>query len=455
MLMELFFDFEMALSQVKSKRTQKYLNEVLSTYYNHEYRSCIVMLYATTFADALEKIKTMAEVYKNEKAEDFLKTYEANRESNKAYSALERDVKEFVVKSGLINDVEKKQWDHLKDYRDYCAHPVVEKDYELISPNAEQVRMHIRNMFEALFLKDAILTDVKIFDEFLSKVESFYDRNEFDGLKEYVSTRYIQRLDFKTKGKFIKNLWKFSFYISNVECDKYRAVACRLIIWIIESDKNAMLEFISDNIDYFNGKIDYTELVINKGDRDFEFYENKSIALMFFLYKVPEVYKMLSEDNQTEIQKIAYKNVNILLISPYLFEGSNIHIDAIKANLIGLNYCFIPYLANEICKRAREKFDTNYNELMIYYFFNCQNSLRWSPDWDYINQTYMDIISNILPYFTQKQCNNFISGLNEFYTQATCFRSFARQMVDYIKEKGFDIQFEQYAVNLLDYIDGN
>lgn len=123
--------------------------------------------------------------------------------------------------------------------------------------------------------------------------------------------------------------------------------------------------------------------------------------------------------------------------------------------MIGLNYCFIPYLANEICKRAREKFDTNYNELMIYYFFNCQNSLRWSPDWDYINQTYMDIISNILPYFTQKQCNNFISGLNEFYTQATCFRSFARQMVDYIKEKGFDIQFEQYAVNLLDYIDGN
>ena len=47
------FDFENATKQVKSKRIQKYLEEVISTYNNCEYRSCIVMLYATTFADAL------------------------------------------------------------------------------------------------------------------------------------------------------------------------------------------------------------------------------------------------------------------------------------------------------------------------------------------------------------------------------------------------------------------
>ena len=57
-----YFDFESEISNVKSKNTQKYLREVLSTYYNREYRSCIVMLYATTFADSLEKIKTMANI---------------------------------------------------------------------------------------------------------------------------------------------------------------------------------------------------------------------------------------------------------------------------------------------------------------------------------------------------------------------------------------------------------
>lgn len=84
-------------------------------------------------------------------------------------------IKDFITKSRLINDVEEKQWEHLKDYRDYCAHPVVEENYELISPTGDQVRMHIRNMFETLFLKDAILTDVKIFEEFLEKAESYYD----------------------------------------------------------------------------------------------------------------------------------------------------------------------------------------------------------------------------------------------------------------------------------------
>lgn len=186
------FDFENAIKQVKSKRIQKYLEEVISTYNNCEYRSCIVMLYATTFADALDKIRTMSEVYQNEKAEKFLEKYNKGRNDNRSYSALEREVKEFIVNSGLINDIEEKQWEHLKDYRDYCAHPVVERDYGLISPNEEQVRMHIRNMFEALFLKDAILTDNKVFEEFLIRIEDFYDRNQLDGLDEYVNTRYIR-----------------------------------------------------------------------------------------------------------------------------------------------------------------------------------------------------------------------------------------------------------------------
>ena len=69
------FDFENATKQVKSKRIQKYLEEVISTYNNCEYRSCIVMLYATTFADTLDKIRTMSEVYQNEKAEKFLEEY--------------------------------------------------------------------------------------------------------------------------------------------------------------------------------------------------------------------------------------------------------------------------------------------------------------------------------------------------------------------------------------------
>lgn len=449
----MYFDFEVAISQVRSRKTQKYLKEVLSTYYNHEYRSCIVMLYATTFADALEKIKMMADVYQNEKAEKFLEKYEADRKANKAYSALEREIKEFIVQCGLINDVEEKQWDHLKDYRDYCAHPVVESDYELISPNGDQVRMHIRNMFEAIFFKDSILADNKLFDEFLQKIESFYDRNGLVGLEEYVSTRYIKRLDLRTKGKFIKNLWKFAFSVNDAECDKYRLVAYRSLIWIIESDKNNLLRFIESNIDYFNGKIDFQEFSIDRETKAYNLYENKSTSLICFLYNIPEVYNMLSLDNQTEIRVVAYKNINLLLMSSYLFEDRRQHVEELKSFICGLNYCLDSYFVNAVCKTANEQFDDSYNELLIYYFFNCQNSSIWSPDWDYINGTYRDILINNIPYFTEKQISDFIKELTSFHTQATCFMTMAQQIVDTVKKKGYEIKYDEYNINLLQYVE--
>mgnify|MGYP001623870512 CR=1 FL=1 len=451
--MDKYFDIENAIKEVKSKRIKKYLQEVLSTYHNCEYRSCIVMLYATTFADALEKIKTMSEVYQNEKAAKFLEKYEENRKANKAYSALERDVKDFIVESGLINDVEKKQWEHLKDYRDYCAHPVVEKDYELISPNAEQVRMHIRNMFEALFMKDAILTDSKLFEEFICKIESFYDRNGLDELEEYVNTRYICRLNLKMKGKFIKNLWKFAFYIDNEECDKYRLVAYRAMIWIIQSDRSRVLEFIEKNIEYFNGRIYFQDISLEFGDNDFKYYENKTLSLLYFLYKVPEVYKMLSGDNQTEIKSISRKNINLQLISPYLYETSKEHVNTLLENINGLNNCLDTNLASDLFKQAYSQFDYEYNNLVIFYFYNCQNSSRWSPDWDYVNWTYRDLLSDSLPYFTPKQMHEFLLELSSFYVQATSFKSMAKQIVAIVKEKGYEIDFSNYDIDLTKYVD--
>lgn len=442
------FDFENATKQVKSKRIQKYLEEVISTYNNCEYRSCIVMLYATTFADALDKIRTMSEVYQNEKAEKFLEEYNKGRNNNRAYSALEREVKEFIVDSGLINDIEEKQWEHLKDYRDYCAHPVVERDYGLISPNEEQVRMHIRNMFEALFLKDAILTDNKVFEDFLGKAEDFYDRNQLDGLEEYVNTRYIRKLDLNTKGKFIKNLWKFSFYIDgDAECDKYRRVAYRVIIWIIQSDKSDILKFIEENISYFNGKIRYQEVITEKNSYNLKFYENRTLALIYLLYRVPEIYGILSEDNQTEIKSVVKKNINLILMAPYLFENSQKHVNRIIKELKDDN-CLIPVFLNELREKGYKRYDYEYNELVIYYFYNCQNSNQWSPDWNLINLTYNHIVSDAIPFFTFNQMDSFLKQLPESYEQATCMGKMANQIIDIIKKKGYEIDFTKYEVNI-------
>ena len=451
--MDEHFDIEEALLQVKSKKTQKYLKEVLSTYFNGEYRSCIVMLYATTHIDALEKIKIMAEVYQNDKAEKFLEDYENKRKSGEHYSNLERDIKDYTEKSGLINDVEKKQWEHLKDYRDYCAHPVVSQDYELISPNSEQVRMHIRNMFEALFLKDAILTDDKIFDEFLQKTESFYDRNGLDELKEYVNKRYINKLSIKAKKKFVKNLWKFTFYIDNEECNKYREIALYALSWIIKSDKTQLLSYIKEDVSYFNGKINFQEVNVKKDEINVDFRDNRTLSLLLFLYSFPEVYGMLSPDNQTEIKSISKKNINLILISPYLYDSREAHADELIKELKGINFCLITSLANDLFNQAYKNFDYTYNRVLIYYFFNCQCSPLWSPDYDFINATYKKLISIALPHFEKSQLEDFLQNITDIYTKANCFKELASLIVKVNENRNFNIDFSSFDINILEYVE--
>ena len=255
------------------------------------------------------------------------------------------------------------------------------------------------------------------------------------------------------KGKFIKNLWKFAFYIDNEECDKYRLVAYRAMIWIIQSDRSRVLEFIEKNIEYFNGRIHFQDISLEFGDNDFKYYENKTLSLLYFLYKVPEVYKMLSGDNQTEIKSISRKNINLQLISPYLYETSKEHVNTLLENINGLNNCLDTNLASDLFKQAYSQFDYEYNNLVIFYFYNCQNSSRWSPDWDYVNWTYRDLLSDSLPYFTPKQMHEFLLELSSFYVQATSFKSMAKQIVAIVKEKGYEIDFSNYDIDLTKYVD--
>lgn len=451
--MDEYFDFEQALVDVKSKRTKKYLREVLSTYRNKEYRSCIVMLYAVTYTDALEKIKTLADMYQNAKAEKFLEKFDEKRRNNKAYSTLELDIKTFIVNSGLLSDVEIKEWEHLKDYRDYCAHPVVGKEYELISPNAEQVRNHIRNMFEALFLKDALVADNSLFEEFVFKIESFYDRNKLEGFEEYVKTRYISKLDLISKCKFIKKLWKFSFGIDNDECNKYRRIAYRSLIWLIESDKANTLEYMNENMEYFNGKIVFQDIDISFDEKDICFYNNRSLALVYLLYRIPEIYDNLSKDNQVEIKSIIEKNINLIIMSSYVYDDSQLHKDRIIEGLSGINNCLNHVFIEEISQKAYEDFNYYYNDVITFYFFNCLNSSLWSPDFNYINWTYRDILMYMLPYFTKNQLDVFLEQLSSVYVQASCFKSLAYQIKCIIDEKKYNLDLNSYDINLLDYID--
>lgn len=77
---------------------------------------------------------------------------------------------------------------------------------------------------------------------------------------------------------------------------------------------------------------------------------------------------MLSGDNQTEIKSISRKNINLQLISPYLYETSKEHVNTLLENINGLNNCLDTNLASDLFKQAYSQFDYEYNNLVIFYF---------------------------------------------------------------------------------------
>ncbi len=445
------FIFEDELENVKNKRTQEYLQEVLSTYYNHEYRSCIVMLYAVTFTDFLDKFSTLAELYDDKESQEFLIRYKEKRENKSTpYSALEKEVKEFAQKKGMLSDIEVKQWERLKEYRDYCAHPVVGSEFELISPSSEQVRAHIRNMFEAIFLKDAIITK-KIFEEFLSNIKSFYDRNGVEAFEEYIEARYISRLNTKAKCDFVRNLWKLAFYIDEDEENKYRAIYYRALIQIIKSDKDEILDFMGEQAAFFNGHIRYEHISVEKADKDIKVYDYCTVSLLFTMFSIPEIGEIISDDNKIQLGQVAHKNVNYLLLARALYNGEEEHVRDIIDNLTDLNFCFSNDLLLLLWKNR--VLSSSYNDLIIYYFFNCMGSSRFNPDYDYINWTYTGIVSKALPTFSEEQLCNLLSQISCSYISANIFSSMKKQILNLVKEKGYNIDYSEYDIDITKFGD--
>lgn len=444
-----YFDLEEAMEKVTSKKTKKYLKEVISTYNNKNFRSCIVMLYAITYIDILNKIQMQSDLYKDANANSFLANYNKKRSENAKYSDLERLIFEFAKTKSMLSDVEIRQWEHLKDYRDYCAHPVFNKDYELISPNREQVKAHIRNMCEAIFFKDAIIHG-KIFDDFFDSIKSFFDRNSLNLFKDYVNKRYIAHLDIYTKKQFCKNLWKIAFSIQDEECKKYRIIAYRSLIEIINSDKTALIVFFLEEQAFFNGHIFYDNITINIDSKSVFLYEYSSTSMLYLLHSIPELFSVLNSGHIEEFKNLSTKNINYLLFSDFLFENSALHVKAIIQTLSGLNHCLDFNILNKVWKKAASQDDFTYNDLIIHYFINNQNS-HFHPDFDYLNETYNGIIKNTIATFTKSQLETLISQLTVGYTDAHCFLNLCVDCKNLITEKQYDIDYSKYNINLNNY----
>lgn len=166
----------------------------------------------------------------------------------------------------------------------------------------------------------------------------------------------------------------------------------------------------------------------------------------------PGIVKYLTKDNFQELELLADKNTNYLLLSYFLYPNSKTHVDKLQIHLIvDSKRCINDEVLRKIHKIAIEKYDNTYNDLIIYYFFNCQNSSIYKPDYDYINWTYDNTLKYFLPYFTQDQTNEFLKQLNSTYVQAHCFKDLVAQLKQIIADNHYAIDFTTYEIDISKY----
>lgn len=146
------YNIENLSLKINSEKTKIYFKEVSSSYYNGNYRAAMVTLYSVVINDILIKLEMLEEIYDDQTAISILDEIRTSQKSNPNNSDWEKDIIEKVKsRTNLLDNVDYANIISLKNHRHLCAHPIIDKDEKLYTPNQETVAAHIRNMLESIF----------------------------------------------------------------------------------------------------------------------------------------------------------------------------------------------------------------------------------------------------------------------------------------------------------------
>ncbi|WP_319416457.1 hypothetical protein [Marispirochaeta aestuarii] len=411
------FVIEYELNKVRSNNTKRYLEEVINNYNVGSYRSAIVALYSVVIYDVLEKINILSEIYEDQASTDIKNRVEQSQKENPNSPKWEKLLIEMVFeRTELLNAVEKKKIDHLFDDRNYCAHPLYDNKFELINPNREQVRAHIRNMMECSFQKDALLSK-KIINDFLSDTNDYYSKMGTQGLDKYIKNKYLIRFNDITYREVFKTLWKLVFIIENDDCDKNRTSNFETISIMIANRKNVCINAIRDEPDYYNN------LKPSNNDLDYDKYydpgENRIISLVYLFFYFPEMIELFNDANIATVGHVSDANLNLKFIAFYNSENINEHFNIVSQQIDNIchgdnGWFYVEkytVLNGDLVEKTISRFQEldacdALNSFIIDYY-------TYSPTYDSAKHIFYSIVRHFLPIFTIEEYRILLEKMNE------------------------------------------
>lgn len=339
------FILEEQIEKVINKNTKEYLKEVISSYNNGNYRAAVVALYTTVIYDLLHKIVILKEIYKDEGAKGILNDIQKQQKNDPKSPRWEENlIKEVFEKTKLITAVEKEELIHLKNERNYAAHPIVNleegnDELHLKQITKETAKDLIRKAFEIVFLRDAILAK-DIVKNIILDINEYYNRVKTDGLEMFLKDKYFRRMTQERKDGLFKALWKLVFILNNDDCNKGRQANYWGLVYLYHEDKNHYQELMKKDESYYFDKLELETIKDWNfdGDTEIGFYalylfkkRSRMINLVNFLKQAPEVYKILNDYAKNIVkQSIDYMYLDEKLIKTPIYQAVNCNADLFK-----------------------------------------------------------------------------------------------------------------------------
>ncbi|BFO66380.1 hypothetical protein [Chryseobacterium sp. KCF3-3] len=421
------FSIDKSADKIKISETKENFKEVLSCYYNGNYRAAVVLLYSVVISDVLFKLKNLEEIYNDTKAINILNTIKKLQADNPTSSQWEDDlIQKVQEQTNLIDLSEKNFIQNLKSLRHLCAHPVLSQNYNLFNPNKETVKAHIRNMLECVLLKPSFFSRV-IFDDFIQDIAINKDIFINDkSLSKYLKIKYIENFNDVTLSSVFKSLWRISFNVNDEEANINRTVNTKSLITFLIHKHDILLSFMEKESSYFSViNVDYFRYVVdvfNNFPKTFEVLnQNLKILVTDTIRKDyrKRFVSFFDKDLATHIQYIFSEKYATDYPDEYPLQ--NISIQNIR------------YLSTNI----KNQTGTNIEFIIKIY--------GYSSSFQNAKERYTELISPIIDDFSETEMKEYLTVSNNnhnIYNNYSIYWGNAKQIIE---NKAFNIETTDYT----------
>ncbi|MEG0258897.1 MAG: hypothetical protein RR651_03405 [Lysinibacillus sp.] len=303
-------------TQIYNEKTKIYFEEVIDSYKNKNYRSCVVMLYTVSICDLIFKLKDLSEIHNSNKAKDILTKLSTKKELDPVSSAWETElVKNSFIEAKIIETDVYTHLINLKQIRNLAAHPVIDSTDILYEPKVYETGAMILNMLDGLLTKHPLFMK-EVFVPFLGEVARIKD--EFPSktdLEIYLKSKYFKHFNSELSCYIFKNLWKICFIKDGKPESENRKQNIKVLGILYENYIDDLFALVKNSKDYFSNVID-DEII-------FKYF-------ILFLQSYPEIYYELESHLKQRIQKFVESKKDLLVQSIFISNSFITHIELLK-----------------------------------------------------------------------------------------------------------------------------